>query len=382
MSHHNTVISQLLRLVPRHEFDRLAKQHDGKRRQGSMSRWTQFVALSIGQLAGRSSLRDIESSLAAQSHLRYHLGSQSVSRSALGRANEKLDHRFYEALLACLYQRASQNAPRHGFTFREKLFSLDASLLDVSMKLFPQANYNQMKAAFKLHVGLDHDGLIPAVVAITSGKTAEIDQARLLHFPPGSILLFDKGYSAYDWHADLTKQGIHFVSRLRDNAKYEVLEQFAVAGHDGIMSDELIRFTSLRSSRKELLPVRRVVYHDPETGHIYQFVTNRLDWPARLVADLYKQRWQVELFFKWIKQNLRIKAFLGLSINAVYTQVLVALCMYLMLSYLKFSSQLRHSLQEMARLLQLNLFMRRPLLELFRPPDKSTSPPQLAWGWR
>ncbi len=382
MAHHNIVLSQLLRLVPRHEFDRLAEQHDGKRRQGSMSRWTQFVALSVGQLGGRSSLRDIESSLAAQPSHRYHLGSQSISRSALGRANEKLEFGFYEALFARLYQQAGRKAPRHGFALPEKLFSLDASLIDVSMKLFPQANYNRMKAAFKLHLGLDHDGLIPAVAAITSGKTAEIDQARLLRFPKGSILLFDKGYSAYDWHAELTRQGIHFVSRLRGNAKYEVLESFAVAGQEGVLSDELIQFTSLRSSRKELLPVRRVVYRDAETDKLYQFVTNRLDWPSRLVADLYKQRWQVELFFKWIKQNLKIKAFLGLSINAVYTQVLVALCVFLMLAYLKFCSQLKHSLQEITRLLQLNLFIRRPLLELFRPPDKPTTSPQLTWGWQ
>jgi len=382
MSHHNIVLSQLLRLVPRHEFERLAEQHDGKRRQGSMKRWTQFVALSVGQLGGRSSLRDIESSLAAQPSHRYHLGSQSVSRSALGRANERLDFSFYEALFARLYQQASRRAPRHGFALPEKLFSLDASLIDVSMKLFPQANYNRMKAAFKLHLGLDHDGLIPAVATITSGKTAEIDQARLLRFPPGSILLFDKGYSAYDWHAELTRQGIHFVSRLRDNAKYEVLERFPVGSQEGVLGDEVIRFTSLRSSRKDLLPVRRVVYYDAETGHTYQFVTNRLDWPARLVADLYKQRWQVELFFKWIKQNLKIKAFLGLSPNAVYTQVLVALCMYLMLAYLKFCSRLKQSLQEITRLLQLNLFMRRPLLELFRPPDKPATSPQLTWGWQ
>jgi hypothetical protein len=381
VAHHNIVLSQLLRLVPRHEFDRLAEQHDGKRRQGSMNRWTQFVALSVGQLGGRSSLRDIESSLAAQPSHRYHLGSQSVSRSALGRANEKLDFSFYEALFARLYQQASHKAPRHGFALPEKLFSLDASLIDVSMKLFPQANYNSMKAAFKLHLGLDHDGLIPAVAAITPGKTAEIDQACLLRFPKGSILLFDKGYSAYDWHAELTRQGIHFVSRLRGNAKYEVLERYPVDGQAGVLSDEVIRFTSVRSSRKELLPVRRVVYRDAETDKLYQFVTNRLDWPARLVADLYKQRWQVELFFKWIKQNLKIKAFLGLSINAVYTQVLVALCIYLMLAYLKFCSRLKHSLQEITRLLQLNLFIRRPLLELFRPPDKPAASPQLTWGW-
>jgi hypothetical protein len=379
--HHNIVLSQLLRLVPRHQFDSLAQSQDGKRRRGSLSRWSQFVSLAAGQLGNRHSLRDIESSLAAQAQHRYHLGHQTVSRSALARANEQLDFHFYETLFAYLYARASQNAPRHGFAFKEKLFSLDASLIDVSMKLFPQENYNRMKAAFKLHLGLDHEGMIPAVATITPGKTADIDQARLLRFPAGSILLFDKGYSAYDWHATLVKQGIHYVSRLRGNAKYGVLENFEVNGQEGVLKDELIQFTSNRSSKKELIPVRLVTYFDAETEQTYQFVTNRQDWPAKTVADLYKQRWQVELFFKWIKQNLKIKAFLGLSRNAVFTQIMVALCVYLLLAYLKFSTGLTQSLQQILRLLQLNLFIRRPLLSVFRPPDKAPDTPQLAWDW-
>jgi len=177
LGHHNTVYSQILKMVPRHEFEGAAKKHDGHRRKDAMSRWTQFIAMSTAQLTGRSSLRDIESALASQKHLRYHLGSGSIKRATLSRANQHLDSRFYEELFAKLYARCNGRSPRHQFRFKRKLFSLDASLLDVSMKVFPNAEYNKMKAAYKLHVGLDHDGLIPAFVAVTAGKTGDQTQA-------------------------------------------------------------------------------------------------------------------------------------------------------------------------------------------------------------
>ena len=207
MAYHPSVLSQLLKLIPRLEFQRCANQHDGKRRSDALSRWSQFVALTIGQLGGRTSLRDIEATVRSQSHHRYHLGNQSISRSALGRANENMDYRFYEALFQTLYQRCTSDQRSHGFRFKGKLFSLDASLIDVSMKVFPWADYNSKKSAFKLHLGLDHDGLIPAFAAVTPGKASDMSQARLMALPKGSVLVFDKGYSSYEWHNSLTDQG-------------------------------------------------------------------------------------------------------------------------------------------------------------------------------
>ena len=378
MSHNNTILSQILRLVPRHEFKRLTFQHDGKRRSDAMSRWTQFVSMAIAQLCGRSSLRDIEATIASQSHLGYHLGSGPVKRTTLSRINQTLDFRFYESLFSTLYSLCQNRSGKHRFRFKGKLFSLDASLLDVSMKVFPQANYNNRKAAFKLHVGLDHDGLIPAFATVTLGKTGDQTQAKLMRFPKGSVLVFDKGYNDYGWHNQLTDQGIYWVTRIRGNAKYQVLERRRVNRSQGITSDQTIEFTSLRSSKKCLRPVRRIGYRDAETGKHYVFTTNRFDWSAKTIADIYKQRWQVELFFKWIKQNLKIKAFMGNSDNAVMTQVMIALCVYLMLAYLKFQSGIAQSLQQISRLLNPNLFARRNLIQLFKPPpEPNITSPQL-----
>lgn len=378
MGHHNTVFSQILKLVSRHEFESVAKQHDGPRRKDAMSRWTQFIALATAQLAGRSSLRDIESTLASQKHLHYHLGCGVIKRTTLGRANQILSSDFYEELFAKLYARCQGRTPRHRFRFKRKLFSLDASLIDVSMKVFPKAEYNRMKAAYKLHVGLDHDGLIPAFAAVTLGKTGDQTQAKLMRFPKGSVLVFDKGYADYKWHNQLTDHGIFWVTRMRGNAKYQVVERRTANRAQGITSDQIIKYTSIRSSKNNLRPVRRVGYRDPETGKRYVFITNHFDWSAKTIADIYQQRWQVELFFKWIKQNLKIKAFVGNTDNAVMTQVFVALCVYLILAYLKFQAKLNQSLQQMSRLIHLNLFAKRDLIELFKPPpNQVNASPQL-----
>ncbi len=379
MAHHNTVFSQILKLIPRHQFSALAKKHDGQRRSDAMSRWTQFIAMATAQLTGRSSLRDIESTLASQKHLKYHLGSGSIKRTTLSRANQTLPSSFFEELFGMLYARCQNGSPAHKFRFKNKLFSLDASLLDVSMKVFPQAEYNKMKGAYKLHVGLDHDGLIPAFASVTLGKVGDQTQAKLMRFPKGSVLVFDKGYADYAWHNQLTSNGIFWVTRIRGNAKYRVLKRKTVNKTQGITSDQIIEYTSDRSRQKNLRPVRRIGFYDAQTNKHYVFITNHLRWSAKTIADIYKQRWQVELFFKWVKQNLKIKAFIGNTDNAVMTQVWVALCVYLMLAYLKFQGKISQSLQQMSRLIHLNLFAKRGLIELFKPPpDRETNSPQMA----
>jgi len=376
MAHCNTVLSQMLKMIPRHEFEKLANAVDGKVRSTAMTRWSQFVALTVGQLNGRQSLRDIESCLAAQQHLNYHLGTQSVSKSALGRANEKRDAEFYTRLFEVLYQRCHQHTPRHGFRFKNKLFSLDGSLLDASMKLFPWADYNRMKAAFKLHIGLDHDGLIPCFAQVTEGRISENEQARLFNAPKGSVLIFDKGYNNYRWHKTLTDKGIFWVTRIRGNAKYKVLKRNKQPEKTNITSDQVIKYSDKQRDGDKLYPIRRIGYRDPESGQRYVFITNHFDWSAQTIADIYKQRWQVELFFKWIKQNLKIKTFLGNSKNAVLTQVLAALCVYLLIAFMKYQSKLTQSMQQIIRLIHTNLFSKRDLLSLFKKmePDKTMSP--------
>jgi transposase len=376
MAHCNTVLSQMLKMIPRHEFETLANSVDGKVRSTALSRWSQFVALTVGQLNGRQSLRDIESCLSAQHHLNYHLGVKPVSKSALARANEQRDAEFYTRLFEVLYHRCTQSAPRHGFRFKNKLFSLDGSLLDASMKLFPWADYNRKKSAFKLHVGLDHDGLIPCFARVTEGRISENEQAKLFSAPKGSVLVFDKGYNNYRWHKALTDKGLYWVTRIRGNAQYKVLERKEHVNNPAITSDQVIKYSSKQRDSETLYPIRRIGYRDPETGQRYVFITNHFDWSAQTIADIYKQRWQVELFFKWIKQNLKIKTFLGNSKNAVLTQVLAALCVYLLIAFMKFQSKITQSMQQIIRLIHTNLFSKRDLIGLFEKtkPDINISP--------
>ncbi|MDH3832369.1 MAG: IS4 family transposase [Gammaproteobacteria bacterium] len=366
MAHHNTVFAQLLKLVSRHEFEQQAKQHHEGRKLRKTSRWSQFVSLMAGQLAGRSSLRDIESNMKAQAQRLYHLGATPVARSSLARLNEQQPYTLYETLFNKLYARCQRLAPGHRFRFKNKLYALDASLIDLSLKIFPWAHYALGKAAMKLHVGLDHAGYLPAFATVTEGKTSDIEVGRMLDFPRGSIVVFDKDYTDYKWFKHLTDRGIFFVTRIRKNAIWRVDARHPVDRTSGVTSDQLITLTGVKSQKLGMPLLRRIGYRDAETGIHYEFLTNNFQLSAQTIAAIYKERWQVELFFKWIKQNLKIKSFIGNSKNAVLTQIWVALCSCLLLAYLKFSAKLGWSLQKMLRLLQLNLFMRRDLMALLR----------------
>jgi len=370
MAHHNTVFSQILKLVPRHEFETLAKVHHKGRSFRTASRWSQFVCLSMAQLTGRNSLRDMVENISAQAHRLYHLGSAKLSRSNLSRINEDKPYTLYEALFSKLLKRCQGYVPSHQFTFKNALYSLDASTIDLCLSLFPWAKSRSTKSAIKLHVGLNHRGYLPEFVSITQGNVADITAGRLLEFPRDSIVVMDRGYNDHLWYKRLTQKGIFFVTRLKVSEKYRVTKRHVVDKSTGLTSDQTIQFVSNDRPYRCPIPLRRVGYRDPATGKHYVFLTNNFELAAKTIADIYKSRWQVELFFKWIKQNLKIKSFIGTSKNAVMTQIWVALCMYLLLAFLKFQSKLRKSMQQILRLLQLNLFEKRDLMALLRgdPP--------------
>jgi len=375
LSHHNTVLAQLLKLVPRHQFETLVKSHHRGRRFRKTSRWSQFVALATGQLAGRRSLRDIVSNLNAQSASHYHLGTGRVTRSTLARVNEQQPSEFYEVLFGKLYAQCSSMAPRHGFRFKNKLYSLDASSIELSLSIFPWAKFRKRDGALKLHMGLDHDGGIPAFMSLTDGKVHEVTEARKRRLPKGSIVVMDKGYLDYSWYKTLSEQGVFFVTRARKNTRYRVIERRQVDKSKGLRADQTIALTGQKSEREALPHLRRVSYVDAESGQRYVFLTNNFTLAASTIAAIYKQRWQIELFFKWIKQNLKIKSFLGTSSNAVMTQVWVAVCIFLLLAYLKYVSKAPASMQQILRLLQLNLFMRRDLTALLHGDPPRPQPP-------
>ena len=380
MAYHPTVLSQLLQSVPRLEFEKLAQAHDGARRSDALPRWSQFIALAVGHLGQRHSLRDIEASLASDRKLHYHLGSRMVSKSALARANENLTADFYRDLFGALYQQLQNTCtvPGKRFRFKGKLFSLDGSLIDLSMKVFPWADVAPKKAAFKLHLGLDHDGLIPAFAEVSEGLASEMDVADTFAFPKGSVLVFDRGYSRYTWHKQLTDKELFWVTRARKGMLYEVVKTRQVTGGGNVIRDEIVRLSNKRARRAGAYDIRRVEYRDPETDKVYVFITNQKTWSAQTVADIYKSRWEVELFFKWIKQNLKIKSFLGHSLNAVASQIFVALCVYLLVAFQKFVSQTGYGLQAVFRLIQFNAFVRKPIADLLCPRKQEPPDPQMA----
>lgn len=367
MAHTSTVLHQLIKLLSRHEFEKLASQHHVGQRLRKISRWDQFVALLMSQLNGRQSLRDIEANINAQGVHHYHLGIKRISRSSLSRINENQPFSLYQQLFAHLLSKLQHAAPGHRFQFNHRLFSLDSSLIELSLKLFPWADHNRTKGAMKVHVGLDHAGLIPTFVQITDGRDHDVKIGRQFDFPKHSIVVFDKGYTDYKWYKNLTDKQIFFVSRQRSNAAYRVIKTARVDKTRGVCHDQLIELTGSQLRHLAMPTLRRIVYQDQDSGKEYVFITNHLELDARTVADLYKERWQVELFFKAMKQNLKIHAFVGRSRNAVMTQIWVAMCAYLMLCYLKLLSKTGWTEQRIMRVLQANLFTRQSLIALIKP---------------
>ena len=366
MAHHSTVLGELLRLVSRHEFEREARRHHKGGRLRSMTRWSQFAAMAVAQLSSRRSLRDVVSNLDAQRRKLYHLGVRRVARSSLARVNRDQPHELYKALFERLLARCRGGAPGHGFRFKNRLMSLDATYINLCLEVFPWAKYRKTKGAIKIHVGLDHAGNLPSFVRVTDGKGSDVKVARALRLPPDSIVAADRLYQDFGWLKSLDAQGVFLVTRLKRNVKYAVRERRSFAAGTGVTSDQTIALTSKEGQKKCPIPLRRVGYRDPETGNHYQFLTNNFRLAPKTITDIYRARWQVELFFKWIKQNLRITSFLGTSRNAVLTQIWIAMCVHLILSYLKFSNRLKWEISEILRLLQLNLFERRTLRDLLQ----------------
>lgn len=367
MSHHNTAIHQLLKPVSRHGFESLAKKHHQGQKLRSASRWDQFVGMGMAQLSGRQSLRDIQSNLESQQHKLYHLGAKPIARSTLARLNEQQPAALYEALFYQLLERCKQMPGQHKFRFKNPLYSLDASAIDLSIKAFPWAAYRDDTANLKLSVGLNHGTLVPEFVAVSEGQENDMVQGRCFDFPRGSIVAFDKGYVDYQWFKSLTEKGVFFVTRLRAKAVYTVKQRYKVATGSAVSSDHKIQLNSAHALKRGAPPLRKIGYRCPQSGKRYAFLTNNFALSASTIAAIYKDRWQVELFFKAIKQNLKIKAFIGTSNNAVRTQLWIAMIMYLLVSFARHAARSGWTVQRILRVIQLNLFDRRSLREILDP---------------
>ena len=357
-----SIFSQLLQLFPRDGFQRAVKKTQAERHARGFTCWAQFVAMLFCQLGRAHSLREITGGLRSCEGKLKHLGITAPSHSTLAYANE---HRpwqlFQEVFLMLLARFQSQGIGKKKFRFKNKLVSLDSTLIDLSVSLFNWALFRQTKGAIKLHLLLDHDGYLPTFAWITEGKIADIRIARQIAFPPGTVIVDDRAYNDYRLFAQWTSQGIYFVTKMKENALYEVVGERDVPQNRNILKDELIELRGYGAQEKCPYPLRRIEVYDPSTQQVWVFLTNHLDWGATTIAAIYKDRWQIEIFFKYLKQNLKIKTFVGTSPNAVKTQIWTALIAMLLLRYLQISSRFAWSLSNLVALLRMNLFTHRDL---------------------
>ncbi|QGA43552.1 IS4 family transposase [Acinetobacter nosocomialis] len=371
MSHQNTVFHQLLKPILRQDFERLAKLHHSGQKLRSATRWDQFVAILMSQLSCRQSLRDIQSNLESQQEKLYHLGAKRIARSTLARLNEEQPASLYQQLFTQLLQRCENSKTAHKFRFKNPLYSLDASHIDLSLSLCEWAKVHESKASIKLSVGLNHSNTIHEFVALGDGIENDMVQGRAFKFPAGSIIVFDKGYVDYQWFAQLTLQNVSFVTRLRPKTVYQVKSSRSVLATKGIIVDECIELSSAHAKKRgapELL--RRIEFYDTDKKRTFEFLSNNFHLAASTIAAIYKDRWKIELFFKAIKQNLKLKSFLGRSRNAIQTQIWIALIAYLLVNFAKHMAQEGWSVQRLLRIIQVNLFERKLLRSLFVPDKK------------
>ena len=374
MAHCNTLFHSMLNFIPRHQFAALENQHSTGRKFRNFSRWNQFTHLMFMQLTGRASLRDGIQSMNSRARDLYHLGAKPVARATFADANNIRPASFYQALFEKMYQRCRIVSPKHKFKFKNKLYSLDASVIDLSLGAFPWASFRRTKSAVKIHTLLDHSGFLPAFVSITDGKIHESKVAKSIRLAKGSIVVEDRAYTDYKWFCQLQENGIFFVTRQKTNAVYRVTERRQVNKNQGLCSDQTIVLTG---SKGHLCPhpLRRIGYRDPETKKHYVFLTNNFKLSAKTIADIYKERWQIEIFFKALKQNLKVKTFVGTTPNALKTQIWTALIAVLLLKYLQFRSKCNLPLCRLVTLLRLNLFSYRNLWDWLDDPFET--PPEL-----
>jgi hypothetical protein len=379
LSHSNTAFHQLLKPLSRHEFEAEAKKHHVGQKLRSATRWDQFIGMAMSQLSGRQSLRDIQSNLESQQHKLYHLGAKPIARSTLARLNEQQPAALYENIFSRVLKRCQSIPAQHKFRFKHPLYSLDASAIDLSLSVFPWAMHRDDTANVKLSVGLNHGTHVPEFVALSDGQENDMVQGRKFNFPKGSIVAFDKGYVDYQWFKSLTDKGVFFVTRLRAKAVYRVEERRYTDNSKGVYSDQVIQLSSAHALKRGAPRLRRIGYRDATTGKFYEFLTNNFHLAAATIAAVYKDRWQVELFFKAIKQNLKINAFVGTSRNAVLTQIWIAMITYLLLTFARHSAKAGWTVQRIMRVIQLNLFERRSLKAILipDPPDHKKSEPQM-----
>jgi hypothetical protein len=379
MSHNHTILGQMLQMISRFEFQKAVNETQTEYHARGFRSWNHFTAMLFGQLSGQDSLRSIEAGLASQTQSLYHFGVKPVHRSTLAYANEHRSHELFKKLFEWMLSRCQPLAPKHKFQFKNPLYSIDATTIDLCLSLFDWATFHKTKGAVKLHVKLNHAGYLPSFAVVTTGKKHEQTVAPHIPLEKGDVVVFDRGFTNFKWYASLCERNIYFVTRLKKNADYHIIERRSTRQHKHISSDQTIELQGFYSKQHCPFPLRRIRSRDPQTGKWIVLLTNQFKWSAATIAKVYKERWQIELFFKALKQQLKVKSFVGTSQNALLSQMWVALIAYLLLSYLKFKSKFQWSLYTLSSILPTNLFTRRNLWDWLNAPyhAQSNSPPEV-----
>jgi hypothetical protein len=372
---HSSLFSQLLGTIDRQIFERLVREVEAEKAAKGFTCWEQLVAMLFCQLAQAKSLREIVGGLQCCEGKLRHLGVRSAPvRSTLSYANSRRPWQLFERLFYQLIDPCRGVAPGKKFRFKNKLLSLDSTIIELCVTMFDWARFQKTKGAVKLHLLLDHDGYLPTYALITDGKTADLTVAQQLALPKGSVVVMDRGYIDYEMFERWCAEGVFFVTRLKDNAFCIATEHRAVPEHSTILSDDLIVFQAFQAGRKVVHTYRRVEVWLPDKEETLVLLTNHLDFGPTTIASIYKERWQIELFFKALKQNLKVKTFVGTSSNAVHIQIWTALISMMLLKYLQFRAKLAWSLSNLVALLRWNLFTYRDLWKWIDEPFET--PPE------
>ncbi len=361
MLRHSSLFSQLLEVFPRYEFHNIVRDIGTERHSKGFSSWDHFVAMMFCQLAQAKSLRKISDGLGTCLGKLNHLGiSKAPCKSTLSYANKNRSWTLFETVFYRLSQRVQFNGKvAKRLKLPGKLYSLDATVITLCLAMFDWARYRSAKGAVKLHLVLDHDGYLPRFANITEGAEHELTSAHHLKFPPGSVVVIDRAYWSLGLFSSWIHDNVFFVIRQKKGFRFRTIEKRKVQGN--VLSDHFVELANPRSKERYPYILRRVVYRAPETNRTYIYITNQLEVPAQVIADVYKERWQIELFFKAIKQNLKIKTFIGTTPNAVMTQIWTALVVMLLLRYLKLKAKRGWALSNLVAMIRWNLFTYRDL---------------------
>jgi hypothetical protein len=374
MHHGKFIFAQIVEFVSQYEFDKCVNRYDGNSRVRSLSCRDQFLALVFGQLANLRSLRGIVLCLNAHAKLLYHLGFKTANfaLATLSRANEKRNWQIYRDLAQVLIERARKlYAGDHDFQIELEgaVYALDSTIVELCLTVFKWAFFKQEKSAVKIHTQLDLRGNIPSFFLVTEAKTHDVNFLDALEFETGAFYVMDRGYLDFKRLWKIKQAGSYFVIRSKKNMAYERMYSAAVDRAAGLRCDQTIKLTGFYARRHYPEKLRRVKYFDAETNRRYVYLTNNFQIEARKIADLYKHRWQIELFFKWIKQHLEIEVFWGHSANAVKTQICVAMCSFLLVAIMKKTLRIERNLYEILQILSVSQFEKTPINTLLSETD-------------